>query len=56
VASVFPVAHFAGALHRAFDPLGTGSGLDMKDIAVMLAWGGLGLAIAVRYFSWEPKR
>ncbi|MGE3985376.1 MAG: ABC transporter permease [Dehalococcoidia bacterium] len=55
-ASVFPVAHFASALHRAFDPFVTGSGLDFKDLAVMAAWGIAGVVVAVRYFTWEPKR
>ncbi len=56
LASLFPVAHFASALHRAFDPFVTGSGLEIKDLAVMAAWGIAGVAIAVRYFTWEPKR
>jgi ABC-2 type transport system permease protein len=56
VASVFPVAHFANALHRAYDPFVTGSGLEVKDLAVMIAWGIAGVVVAVRYFTWEPKR
>ena len=55
-ASLFPVAHFASALHRAFDPFETGSGFSAKDIAVMAAWGLLGVVVAVRWFTWEPKR
>jgi len=56
LASVFPVAPFASALHRAFDPFGTGSGFSVKDVAVMAAWGVIGVAVAVRWFTWEPKR
>jgi ABC-2 type transport system permease protein len=56
LASIFPVAHFASGLHRAFDPFVTGSGLEIKDLVVMAVWGLLGVFISVRYFSWEPKR
>jgi ABC-2 type transport system permease protein len=56
LASLFPVAHFANALHRAFDPFVTGSGLEVKDLAVMAAWGVIGVAVSLRYFTWEPKR
>jgi ABC-2 type transport system permease protein len=55
-ASLFPVVHFANALHRSFDPFVTGSGFEVKDIIVMLIWGVLGIAFSVRYFSWEPRR
>ena len=56
LASIFPVVHFANAMHNAFDPFETGSAFELKAILVMLAWGALGVAIAVRYFSWEPRR
>jgi ABC-2 type transport system permease protein len=56
LASIFPVAHFASALHRAFDPFVTGSGLEIKDLVVMAIWGLIGVVVAVRYFTWEPKR
>jgi len=55
-ASVFPVAHLARSMHEAFNPLTTGSGFEVKSLLVMAAWGVLGLALAVRYFSWEPRR
>ena len=55
-AALFPVVHFADALHAAFDPFATGSGFDLEGLAVLIAWGLLGLALAVRFFSWEPRR
>lgn len=55
-ASVFPVSHLAESMHAAFNPLTEGSGFEVKSLAVMAAWGVLGLVLAVRYFSWEPRR
>lgn len=56
LASLFPVSHFASAMHTAFSPFGTGSGFEVKGLAVMAAWGVLGVLVAVRFFRWEPKR
>ena len=56
LASLFPVVHFADAMHSAFDPFETGSGFELKNILVMVAWGLLGVVVAVRYFTWEPRR
>jgi ABC-2 type transport system permease protein len=54
-ASVFPVSHLARAMHEAYNPLTTGGGFEVKSLLVMTAWGVLGLVLAVRYFSWEPR-
>ncbi len=56
LASVFPVVHFANGLIAAFNPFETGSGFDLKTLAILVAWGVLGIVIAVRYFSWEPRK
>jgi len=56
LASVFPVSHLAEAMHAAFNPLTGGSGFEAKSLAVMAAWGVLGVVLAVRYFSWEPRK
>ena len=56
LASVFPVQHFANGLISAFNPYVAGSGFDFTTLAVLLAWGVLGIVIAVRYFSWEPRK
>ena len=56
VGDVFPVKHFAAALQTAFHPDTTGAGFEWGDLAVIAAWGIIGTALAVRYFSWEPRR
>jgi ABC-2 type transport system permease protein len=55
VGKIFPVRHFADAMQAAFfSP--TGSGFRWVDVGVIAAWGVFGLLIAVRFFSWEPRR
>ena len=56
LASVVPVVHFANGLIAAFNPFESGSGFDLKQLLVLAAWGVLGMAIAVRYFTWEPRK
>jgi ABC-2 type transport system permease protein len=55
VARVFPVAHLADGLHHAFDPVATGLAMAWGDLLVLAAWAILGLAVAVRRFSWMPS-
>ena len=55
-ASVFPVVHFASAMHTAFSPFETGSGFEAKALAVMIAWTVVGIALSARFFSWEPRK
>jgi ABC-2 type transport system permease protein len=55
-ASLFPVVHFANALHAAFSPFAAESVLEAKDLAVIAAWGVIGIFFAARYFSWEPRK
>jgi ABC-2 type transport system permease protein len=55
VAKVFPVYHFAQAMLKAyFQP--TGSGFSGGHLLVIGAWGLAGVLLAVRFFSWEPRR
>jgi ABC-2 type transport system permease protein len=56
LASLFPVVHLADSLHAAFNPYVAGSGFDWLDIGVLALWGAIGVVIAARYFSWEPRR
>jgi ABC-2 type transport system permease protein len=56
LASLFPVSHFANGLIAAFNPFESGSGFDAKSLAVLIAWGVAGTLIAMRYFSWEPRK
>jgi ABC-2 type transport system permease protein len=54
VSSVFPVRHLAAALLVAYNPHTTGSGFRPWDLVILLAWGAVGLLVAVRRFSWLP--
>lgn len=56
LASIFPVSHFANSLIAAFNPFEEGSGFDLESLLVMIGWGLLGTVLAVRYFSWEPRK
>lgn len=56
VADLFPIRHFFEAFFTAWDPNTTGSGFRWGQLAIVAAWGLAGLAIAVRYFRWEPRR
>lgn len=55
VADVFPVKPFAEALLVAFDPSTTGVGISGADLAVVVLWGLIGLALASRAFRWVPR-
>jgi ABC-2 type transport system permease protein len=56
LADIFPVRHFSEALQTAFNPFETGSGFAWDRLAVLAAWGLLGIVIASRKFTWEPRR
>ena len=55
-AAVFPIQHFSEALQTAFNPFETGSGFEITRLAVMAGWAVAGILVAMRYFSWEPRR
>jgi len=54
VADVLPVKPFVDALTVAFDPRTTGAGIAGADLAVLAAWGVVGLIVAIRSFAWTP--
>ncbi len=56
VAQFFPVQHLADGLHHAYDPAVSGIGIIWSDIGVMALWAAIGLAVALRRFSWLPSR
>ena len=53
---IFPVKHLSTAMQTAFNPFTTGSGFEWDDLAVIAGWGVAGLLLAIRFFSWEPRR
>lgn len=52
VARIFPIRHFADAMQAGF----LGTPFHWSDVAVVAAWGAAGLVVALRFFSWEPRR
>jgi ABC-2 type transport system permease protein len=54
-AEVFPIRHFFEAFLTAWDPGTTGAGFEWGHLAIVAAWGALGLVLAVRSFRWEPR-
>jgi ABC-2 type transport system permease protein len=56
VGNVFPVRHFAEAMHEVFNPFASGGGFRGGDLIVIGIWGLGALLIAVRFFRWEPRR
>lgn len=56
VTGIFPIKHFSDAMLAPFNPFAEGDSIEWSDLAVIAAWGVFGLVIAVRYFTWEPRR
>jgi ABC-2 type transport system permease protein len=54
VGKVFPIKHFAEALQAAFIPQAVP--WTWTNVLVVSAWGVAGALVAVRFFSWEPRR
>lgn len=54
VADLFPVAHFNEAMMSTFSP--ELFSWELSDLVVVASWGIAGLLLAVRFFSWEPRR
>lgn len=54
VAKIFPVYHFAQALQAAFDPFDPH--FEGGDLVMVALWGLAGLILAIRFFSWEPRK
>jgi ABC-2 type transport system permease protein len=54
VAALFPVRHFADAMRAA--SYGFPFSFRWADLLAVAAWGLAGLALAVRFFSWQPRR
>ena len=55
-ADIFPVRHFATAMHESFQPFATGSGFEPTNLAVMGVWLVAGVVLAARFFRWERRR
>lgn len=55
VGTVFPLKHFANAVADAVNPTVPGAGLYADHLAVMAAWLAVGLFVALRFWTWEPR-
>jgi ABC-2 type transport system permease protein len=55
IAAVFPVRHFEEAVVGVFDARVGGSGIELRPMLVMLAWGAAAATLALRGFRWEPR-
>lgn len=54
ISMLFPVRHFADALQAVYHPVTRGP-LDPVDLLWLLGWGAIGIVVAWRTFSWEPR-
>ncbi|MEA2182893.1 MAG: type transport system permease protein [Solirubrobacteraceae bacterium] len=55
LADALPVKPFVDALLKAFNPHTIGVGIAGNDLAILAAWGAIGLVLAVRFFVWTPR-
>jgi ABC-2 type transport system permease protein len=53
IAGLFPVRHLAAALQSVWQP--AAHPLDLTDLVWLAGWGLLGVVVALRTFSWEPR-
>jgi ABC-2 type transport system permease protein len=51
VARIFPIRHFAAGMQAGF----LGTPFHWSDVLVVALWGIAGLALAIHYFTWEPR-
>jgi ABC-2 type transport system permease protein len=56
LANVFPVKHFVEAMLASFFPTQGEEALKTGDLLIVAAWGVGGLLLAIRFFTWEPRR
>jgi ABC-2 type transport system permease protein len=55
-ADAFPIRHFFEAFFDAYVPAGGGgASVSWDNLAILAAWGVVGLLLAVRFFRWTPR-
>lgn len=54
ISRLLPVRHFADAMLSLWS--GASTGVPWVELGVMALWGAIGVAAALRFFSWEPRR
>jgi ABC-2 type transport system permease protein len=56
VAKAFPIWHYAHAMLATFEPPGFEGTFQPGNLLVVAAWGVGGLALATKFFAWEPRK
>jgi ABC-2 type transport system permease protein len=54
VGDIFPLKPFASSFQDAFNPLVEAPAIDWGALALIAAWGVVGLVVALTTFRWEP--
>lgn len=54
ISHLLPVRHFADAMLELYAS-GTDAGVPWIEIGVIALWGVIGVVVALRLFSWEPR-
>jgi ABC-type multidrug transport system permease subunit len=55
IGAIFPLKHFANAVADSFNPTVPGAGFFADHLAVITLWLVLGLLVALRFWTWEPR-
>lgn len=56
IGEFFPIYHLGACLFETFSPDASGAiALDLKNLAIVAAWGIAGLLISFWKFRWEPQ-
>jgi ABC-2 type transport system permease protein len=55
VSHVLPVRHFADAMLELYGSSGVAA-VPWFEVGVIALWGIVGVVLALRFFSWEPRR
>lgn len=50
----FPLKPFAVVFREAFDPTLSGAQFHWPELGLLVAWGMVAAALAIRFFKWEP--
>jgi ABC-2 type transport system permease protein len=53
VSKAFPIWHYAHSMLAVFDPFDF---FEQGNLLIVAIWGVIGLAIAARFFTWEPRK
>lgn len=55
ISTFFPIRHFITAVFRTFIHPGS-SAMSGHDLVIVVVWGVVGAAVALRRFQWAPQR